>query len=119
AKRDETRAALRDAALAALRDANNADEVQAAWSRIAENMDDLFTEPADVAPLRQTILQLAVRGRLVPQDPTEEPASALLERIAKEKARLIKEARIPRDRGRKQNHDIREQSEIPPGWQVV
>jgi type I restriction enzyme S subunit len=70
AKRDNTRAALRDAALSALRDANDAGEVQAAWSRIAENMDDLFTAPADVAPLRQTILQLAVRGRLVPQDPT-------------------------------------------------
>src|SRR5690606_5387221 len=39
-------------------------------------------------------LQLAVRGRLVPQDPADEPASALLERIAKEKARLVKEGKL-------------------------
>ncbi|MCB9508127.1 MAG: restriction endonuclease subunit S, partial [Myxococcales bacterium] len=67
--RDATRVALRDAALAELRDADDAETVQVAWARIAEHMDDLFTHPDDVAPLRQTILQLAVRGRLVPQDP--------------------------------------------------
>ncbi len=76
--REATRVALRDAALAALRDADSAEEVEVAWQRIAERMDDLFTDPADVEPLRQTVLQLAVRGRLVPQDETEEPASVLL-----------------------------------------
>ena len=65
--REATRTALRDAALAALRDANTPEEVQAAWQPIAERMPDLFTDPADLAPLRQTVLQLAVRGRLVRQ----------------------------------------------------
>lgn len=92
--RESTRVALRDAALAALRDADDAEAVQVAWARIAEHMDDLFTHPDDVAPLRQTILQLAVRGRLVPQDPADEPATMLLERIAAEKARLVKEGKI-------------------------
>lgn len=117
AKRDETRAALRDAALAALRDANDVDEVHAAWSRIAENMDDLFTAPADVAPLRQTILQLAVRGRLVPQDPTDEPASALLERIAKEKARLIRSGAVPKPRALQERPDGFEPPfDLQSGW---
>jgi len=92
--REATRTALRDAALAALRDADTPDEVEVAWERIAGRMDDLFTDPADVGPLRQTVLQLAVRGRLVPQDPADEPASVLLERIAVEKARLVKEKKI-------------------------
>lgn len=96
-ERETTRAALRDATRAALRDAPDAEAVDAAWTRIAERMDDLFTDPADVTPLRQTILQLAVRGKLVPQDPSDEPACLLLERIAAEKARLVKEGRIRRE----------------------
>jgi type I restriction enzyme S subunit len=47
-------------------------------------MDDLFTDPADVDPLRQTVLQLAVRGRLVPQDSEDEPASVVLAERATE-----------------------------------
>lgn len=85
-QRDAARAALRDAALAALRDAEDADAVEDAWARVSEHMADLFVEPRDVEPLRQTILHLAVRGRLVPQDPEDEPASALLARIKAEKA---------------------------------
>jgi type I restriction enzyme S subunit len=57
-------------------------------------MDDLLCDPADIAPLRQTVLQLAVRGRLVRQDPKDEPASELLERIAAEKKRLVVEGKI-------------------------
>ena len=45
----------------------------------------LTTRPDQIKHLRQTILNLAVRGKLVPQDPTDEPASELLKRIAKEK----------------------------------
>ena len=91
---DGTRAAARDAVLAALREADNPEEVEVAWGRLAERMDDLLTDPTDVEPLRQTVLQLAVRGRLVPQDSSDEPASVLLERIAAEKARLVKEKKI-------------------------
>ena len=47
-----------------------------------------------IKKLRELILELAVRGKLVPQDPNDEPASVLLEKIAEEKARLIKEGKI-------------------------
>ncbi|MDF4810927.1 restriction endonuclease subunit S, partial [Vibrio parahaemolyticus] len=47
-----------------------------------------------VKKLRELILELAVRGKLVPQDPNDEPASVLLERIAAEKAQLVKEKKI-------------------------
>ena len=48
--------------------------------------------------LKKSILQMAVQGKLVPQDPTDEPASVLLERIREEKARLVKEGKIKRDK---------------------
>ena len=50
----------------------------------------------DTKKLRQKILDLAIRGKLVPQDPNDEPASVLLERIKAEKERLIKEGKIKR-----------------------
>ena len=48
----------------------------------------------DTKKLRQKILDLAIHGKLVPQDPNDEPASVLLERIRKEKEQLIKEGKI-------------------------
>ena len=115
--RDTTRASLRDAALAALSDAEDTASVGAAWTRISEHMDDLFTDPADVAPLRQTILQLAVRGRLVPQDASDEPAGVLLERIAAEKARLVKEKKIRRPKVLPPIEADEVPFEVPEGWE--
>lgn len=80
-ERDAHRAAFRDSALSALQNAEDSEAVEAAWSRIATNLADCITGPADIAPLRQTILQLAVRGRLVPQDSTEGIAADLLSQI--------------------------------------
>ena len=52
----------------------------------------------DTKKLRQKILDLAIHGKLVPQDPNDEPASVLLERIKAEKERLIKEGKIKRSK---------------------
>jgi type I restriction enzyme S subunit len=59
-----------------------------------EHFDTLFTTEESIDQLKQTILQLAVMGRLVPQDPNDEPAAVLLEKIAEEKVRLLNEGRI-------------------------
>jgi len=48
--------------------------------------------------LRNSILQWAIQGKLVPQDPNDEPASVLIERIRAEKERLIKEKKVKRDK---------------------
>ena len=48
--------------------------------------------------LKNSILQWAIQGKLVPQDPNDEPASVLLERIRDEKARLVKEKKIKKDK---------------------
>ena len=60
----------------------NAERLLALYERVAE-------APDAITRLRRFILDLAVRGKLVPQDPNDEPASELLKRIAKEKARLV------------------------------
>ncbi|EJU34941.1 restriction endonuclease subunit S [Capnocytophaga sp. CM59] len=66
--------------------------------------------------LRKTILDLAIRGELVPQDPTDEPASALLERIRAEKEQLIKDKKLKRDK--KESEPIDEVPfELPEGWE--
>ncbi|AEH34173.1 restriction endonuclease subunit S [Vibrio anguillarum] len=59
----------------------DADELMQNWARISEHFDTLFTTEESIDQLKQTILQLAVMGKLVPQDPSDEPVSKLLERI--------------------------------------
>ena len=66
-------------------------DLAANWQRLAGHFDILFTTEASLDSLKQTILQLAVMGKLVPQDPNDEPASELLRRITKERARLEEE----------------------------
>ena len=67
--------------------------------------------------LRQKILDLAIHGKLVPQDPNDEPASVLLERIKAEKERLIKEGKIKRSKQSKTACDkLHYPFELPDGW---
>ena len=67
--------------------------------------------------LRQKILDLAIHGKLVPQDPNDEPASVLLERIRVEKERLIKEGKIKRPKKTKATSDKPHYPyELPEGW---
>jgi len=117
--RDTTRASLRDAALQALQDAEDAEEVQAAWSRISENMDELFTDPADVEPLRKTVIKLAVRGCLVAQEQADEPATVLLDLIKDEKAQLVKKRLMRRPKANSKGRPALYPYELPAGWSVV
>lgn len=73
----------------------------------------------DTKKLRQKILDLAIRGKLVPQDPNDEPASVLLERIRAEKERLIKEGKIKRSKKTVSDDEIEVPFEIPESWEWV
>ncbi|KAB4550124.1 restriction endonuclease subunit S [Bacteroides thetaiotaomicron] len=74
----------------------------------------------DTKALRQKILDLAIHGKLVPQDPNDEPASVLLERIKAEKERLIKEGKIKRSKKSAKTSDTPHYEnvpfEVPSSW---
>ncbi len=89
------------------------------WQRVADHFDTLLDRPSAVDALEQTILQLAVRGQLVPQDPTDEPASALLKRIRAEKDRLIAAGKIKRDKPLAPIAEDEQPFELPPRWEWV
>ncbi|NHN36904.1 restriction endonuclease subunit S [Pseudomaricurvus alcaniphilus] len=89
---------LVDTLLATLTDARDAEELNDNWTRLAAHFDTLITTDYAVEQLKQTILQLAVMGKLVPQDTNNEPASKLLERIAAEKAQLVKQGKIKKQK---------------------
>ena len=86
------------------------------WQRIATHFDLLLDRPEAVDALEQTILQLAVRGLLVPQDPTDEPASVLLQRIHAEKDRLIAEKKIRKGKPLPDIGDDEMFFELPMTW---
>lgn len=102
--------------LGTLTDSQNAEELAENWARINEHFDTLFTTEASVDALKQTILQLAVMGKLVPQDPNDEPASELLKRIAQEKAQLVKEGKIKKQKPLPPISDEEKPFELPEGW---
>ena len=81
-------ARLVETLLGTLTQSTDAADLAANWQRLAENFDTLFTTEASIDTLKQTVLQLAVMGRLVQQDPNDEPASELLKRIGRERAQL-------------------------------
>lgn len=103
--------------LTTLTDSQNADELAENWARISEHFDTLFTTEASIDALKQTILQLAVMGKLVPQDPNDEPASELLKRIAQEKAQLVKDGKIKKQKPLPPISDEEKPFELPEGWE--
>ena len=74
----------------------------------------------DTKLLKQKILDLAIRGKLVPQDPNDEPASVLLERIRAEREQLIKQGKLKRSKSTSDNqHYQNVPFEIPSSWEWV
>lgn len=73
----------------------------------------------DVTALREKILDLAMRGKLVPQDPDDEPASVLLEKIKAEKAQLVKEGKIKKSKKLPEITEDEKPFAIPDSWEWV
>lgn len=103
--------------LTTLADSQNAEELAENWARISQHFDTLFTTEASIDALKQTILQLAVMGKLVPQDPSDEPASELLKRIEQEKAQLVKEGKIKKQKPLPPVSDEEKPFALPVGWE--
>ncbi len=110
-------ARLLETLLGTLTDSTTPEELAANWQRVAEHFDLLLDRPEAVDVLEQTVLQLAVRGRLVPQDPSEEPASVQLRHIAEERARLISAGVIKRSKPVLPVAEEEQPFVLPRGWE--
>lgn len=115
----DAHATLVETLLATLTDSSDAVELEKNWTRIADHFDTLFTTEHSIDQLKQTVLQLAVMGKLVPQDPNDEPAAVLLEKIADEKARLVKEKKIKKQKPLPPIGEDEKPFALPEGWQLA
>lgn len=109
---------LVDTLLSILINSSDVEEFQQNWQYISENF-DLFTTEYSVEQLKQTILQLAVMGKLVKQDPNDEPVSVLLKQITEEKAKLVKEGKIKKSKPLPEIGEDEKPFEMPDGWETA
>lgn len=108
------------AALDRLLTAKDSSEFSTAWSFITQHFGELYSVKENVVELRKTILQLAVMGKLVRQDPKDEPASELLEKVANERSRLLSNKQIREEKSLASisENEIKD-LQIPNGWIAV
>jgi len=90
-----------------------------AWRFITRHFGELYAVKPNVAELRKAILQLAVMGKLVPQDPNDPPASELLKEIEADKHRLLKEGKIKKPKPLPAIRPEEVPYELPQGWEWV
>ncbi|MGV0106039.1 restriction endonuclease subunit S [Nostoc sp. DSM 114160] len=104
-QRQESILRMNESAIAQLLSSQNPEEFRQHWQRICNNFDLLYSVPETIPKLRQVILQLAVQGKLVRQDPNDEPARELLNKIKSDQSKSfppISSEEIPFD--------------LPNGW---
>lgn len=109
-------ARLVESLLGTLTQSTDAADLTANWQRLAEHFDTLFSTEASIEALKQTVLQLAVMGKLVPQNPADEPANELLKRIAGERARLEAEGICKKFKAMPSVGNDERPFEVPEGW---
>lgn len=114
-EREEKRQAVHAAAMQQLLEVKDG----AAWGFVEQHFGELYSVKANVAELRKAILQLAVMGRLVPQAPTDQPASELLKEIDAEKQRLVKAGKIKPHKPLPTIKPDEVPYQLPQGWEWV
>jgi len=112
----EQHARLLGTLLGTLTDSSTPEELAANWQRVADHFDLLLDRPEAVDALEQTILQLAVRGLLVPQDPSDQPAASLVEPSTRGQTSKIG-SQTALGAGLEAMSDATEL--LPAGWKVV
>lgn len=113
---DSAHAQLVQALLDSLTQARDAEDFAQSWQRLSDHFHTLFTTESSIDALKQTLLQLAVMGKLVPQDPSDEPAGELLKRIAEEKTRLVAEGNLKKQKPLANIDESEMSFELPSGW---
>jgi len=119
AERNQKRITVHTASLDRLLNAKESNDFSTAWRFITQHFGELYSVKENVAELRKAILQLAVMGKLVPQDLTDEPASELLRAIATEKQQLVKAGKIKQPKPLPEIKPEDAPYELPRGWEWV
>ncbi len=115
-RRKEMRVRANGACLHHLTTAKDESAFSKHWRRVCDHFDLLYDIPENVQELRQTILQLAVMGKLVKQDPKDEPAKVLLEKIAQQRERLVNSGSLRKTKPCRQFSSNEVPHEIPNSW---
>lgn len=110
---------LQKAVNAEVQQAPDAEASKSAWTFITSNFETLYHTPEAIDNLKKNILNEAVRGRLVPQNPDDEPASELLKKIEAEKQRLYDEGEIRKPKKLSPVEQEEIPFEIPESWEWV
>lgn len=113
---ESAHAQLVQALLDSLTQASDATNFATSWQRLAEHFHTLFTNEPSIDALKQTLLQLAVMGKLVPQNPNDEPASKLLKRIAEEKSRLVAKGKLKKQKSLPDVDEEEKPYALPSSW---
>lgn len=103
--------------LETLTQAADVNELHASWERLSKHFDTLFCTEDSIDQLKQTILQLAVMGKLVKQDPNDEPANELLKKIAKAKEILIEKGKLKKQAPLSEISDDEKPFDLPNCWE--
>lgn len=117
--RDRKQITVHTTALNRLLIAKEQSDFNTTWQFITQHFRELYSVKENVAELRKAILQLAVMGKLVPQDPNDQPASELLKEIKKEKERLVKEGKIKKSKPLPEIKPDEVPYNLPKSWQWV
>ena len=118
-ERKKKRLATHAAALSQLRDTTGNGSADDAWVFITQHFGDLHAVKENVVELRKAILQLAVMGKLVSQNPNDPPAGELLKEIESEKKRLVKEGKIKAPKPLMPVMENEKPYQLPQGWEWV
>ncbi|MDQ1118684.1 MULTISPECIES: restriction endonuclease subunit S [Pseudoxanthomonas] len=114
---DSAHAKLVQALLGGLTQGSDVEDFEQSWQRLAEHFHTLFTTESSIDALKQALLQLAVMGKLVQQDPSDKPASALVHRIHAEKQRYLAESKARKQKDFATESRPEPPFEVPDGWE--
>lgn len=116
---DSAHTQLVQALLDGLTQARDAEDFAQRWQRLAEHFHTLFTTESSIDALKQTLLQLAVMGKLVLQDPNDEPAGELLKRIVDGRAAGVDGRKNPKQKVLSSIDPDEKPFELPSNWEWV
>jgi type I restriction enzyme, S subunit len=115
--RDNLRQKLRESAIASLMSAETDEELDAAWAFVRDNWCHISQHSEDIDSLRKSVLELAIRGKLAPQNSEDEPASIILEKIQFEKEQLRRNKQTKLDKALPKIERDTLLFEAPFGWE--